>query len=140
MPTQTQVHIVLVRLVGRLCFGVAGVACREKREIQCLLFWCGFCDPKTMAVPFALPDDDDGNAALEQIFNHIHELLILLQQQIQSRQAREEVGASSRGKKRVLLDLLLRVQGRPLDELTLTRLQAREFSVNTPRIKILLGP
>lgn len=51
-----------------------------------------------MAVPFALPDDDGGNAALEQIFSHIHDLLRLLQQQMQARQAREEVGASSRGK------------------------------------------
>lgn len=88
-----------------------------------------------MAVPFALPDDDGGNAALEQIFSHIHDLLRLLQQQMQARQAREEVGASSRGK----LDLLLRVQGRSLD---LTRLHAagpRIFSQHVTD-KVLLRP
>lgn len=51
-----------------------------------------------MAVPFALPDDDDNNVALEQIFNQIHDLLRLLQQQIESRRIRE-VGTSTRGKK-----------------------------------------
>lgn len=80
-----------------------------------------------MAVPFALPDEDDGNAAVEQIFAQIHALLRLLQQQIQSRQTRDEVVvASSRGKEccycvvvlLLPLDLLLRVQGRTLDVLT----------------------